>query len=287
MAGNVPIFESVGAALRYARENIRFIAVASVAGAAALTLIGGLNLAAPQFGFVTWIVGRFVEAMVYAAFLGASLLGSEAVRTRWPNDGMRVWAAMAIIGFFLFIVMFVAFIIAGIVMAVGPLAPYMGDLQAAGSDEAAVMAVMVRFAEANPVALLLLTLFLSAIWMLLTSRLYLAAPASVDQQRILSFETWAWTKGAVLRITGARLLLLLPAYFLVFAVTTLFGRLVGINPVDPATQATAASANPAGYLAFVFVTSALAFALYSALEAGLSSYLYRGLKPAETRTPPA
>ena len=287
MAGNVPIRESVGAALRFVRENIRFIAVASVAGAAALTLIGGLNLVAPQFGFVTTIVSSVMQVMVYAVFLGASLFGSAEARTRWLNDGMRVWAAMAIIGFFLFIVMFVAFIIAGIVMAAGPLAPYMSDLTEAGSDEAAVMAVMVRFAEANPVAVLLFTLFFATIWMLLTSRLYLAAPATVDQQRILSFETWSWTKGAMLRITGARLLLLIPANLFVGAIGHLIGRLVDVDTLDPVTHAAAASSNPAGYLAFVFVTGVLTFALYSALEAGLSSYLYRGLKPAEAQTPPA
>ena len=284
---NVPIRESVGAALRFVRENIRFIAGASVAGAAALTLIGGLNLAAPQFGFVTAIVSGVVQAMVYAVFLGASLFGSADVRTRWPNDGMRVWAAMAIIGFFLFIVMFVASIIASIVMAVGPLAPYLGDLESGGSDQAAVLAVMVRFAEENPIPVLLLTLYFGAIWILLTSRLYVAAPATVDQQRILSFETWKWTEGAMLRITAARLLVLLPANLFVGAISHLFGRLIGINTLDPATTVAAASSNPAGYLAFVFVTGALTLALYSALEAGLSSYLYRGLKPAETQAPPA
>ena len=287
MAENVPIRESVGAALRFVRENIRFIAVASIAGAAALTLITGLNLAAPQFGIVVWLAARVVEAMVYAAFVGAVLFGSGAVRARLPNDGLRVWTAMAIIGFFLVIVMFVAFLIAGAVMAAGPLAPYISDLTAAGGDEAAVSAVLLRFAEANPIAVLLFTLFFAAIWMLLTSRLYLAAPATVDQQRILSFETWAWTKGAMLRITGARLLLLIPANLFVGAVSHLVGRLVGINSLDPATHAAAASSNPAGYLAFVFVTGVLTFALYAALEAGLSSYLYRGLKPAETSAPPA
>jgi hypothetical protein len=287
MAGNVPIRQSVGAALRYVRENIRFIAIASVAGAAALTLIGAFNLAAPQFGFVTVIVSGLVQAMVYAVFVGASLFGITDVRTRWLNDGMRVWAAMAIIGFFLFIVMFLASMIAAIVLAVGPMASYVDDLQGGGSDQAAVMAVMVRFAEENPIPVLLLTLYFGAIWMLLTSRLYLAAPATVDQQRILSFETWKWTEGATLRITGARLLLLIPANLFVGAISHLFGRVIGINTLDPATAAAAASSNPAAYLAFVFVTGVLTCALYSALEAGLSSYLYRGLKPAEAQAPPA
>jgi hypothetical protein len=162
----------------------------------------------------------------------------------------------------------------------GPMAPYLEDLQAAGSDNVAVMAVMVQFAERNPLPLLLVMLFLGGIWILLTSRFYLAAPASVDQQRILTFETWPWTKGAMLRITGARLLLLIPANLFVGAISHLLGRVIGINTLDPATVQAAATSNPAGYLAFVFVSGVLTFALYSALEAGLSTYLYRGLKPA-------
>jgi hypothetical protein len=280
MAGNVPIRESVGAAFGYVRENAAFIGASSAAGAGALTLIGGLALAAPQLILVTMIASMFVQALVYAGFLGASLFGSGAVRQRVLGDGLRVWAAMAIIGFLMFIVMFVACMVASIVLVAGPMASYLPDLEAAGGDNVAVLAVMTRFAENNPVALLALTLFLGGIWILLTSRFYLAAPASVDQQRILTFETWPWTKGAMLRITGARLLLLIPANLFVGAIGHLLGRLIGFNTLDPVTVAAAAASNPAGYLAFVFVSGVLTFALYSALEAGLSTYLYRGLKPA-------
>jgi hypothetical protein len=280
MAGNVPIRESVGAAFGYVRENAAFIGASSAAGAGALTLIGGLALAAPQLILVTMIASMFVQALVYAGFLGASLFGSGAVRQRVLGDGLRVWAAMAIIGFLMFIVMFVACMVASIVLVAGPMASYLPDLEAAGGDNVAVLAVMTRFAENNPVALLALTLFLGGIWILLTSRFYLAAPASVDQQRILTFETWPWTKGAMLRITGARVLLLIPANLFVGAIGHLLGRLIGFNTLDPVTVAAAAASNPAGYLAFVFVSGVLTFALYSALEAGLSTYLYRGLKPA-------
>jgi len=124
------------------------------------------------------------------------------------------------------------------------------------------------------------TLFYGAVWMLLTSRLYLAAPASVDQRRVLSLETWAWTKGSVLRITAARLLLLAPANILVGAIGHLIGRALGMNTLDPASVAALAAANPAGYLVYILIAAFLSFALFSSLEAGLSSYLYRGLKPA-------
>jgi hypothetical protein len=287
MASTVPIRESVGAAFRFVRENISFIAMVGLAGAGIMTLIGAVTLASPQLGLVTTMVSSFVQALVYAAFTGATLFGSGAVRARLLRDGMRVWAAMAILGVLLFIVMFVACMAASIVLVAGPLGRYLPDLQAAGDDNVAVLAVMARFAEQNPGALLGLTLFIGGIWILLTSRFYLAAPATVDQQRILTFETWKWTRGAMLRITWARLLLLIPANIFVGAIGHLLGRLVGINTLDPSTAAATAAANPAGYLFFVFVSALLTFVLYAALEAGLSSYLYRGLKPDETPAAPA
>jgi hypothetical protein len=77
------------------------------------------------------------------------------------------------------------------------------------------------------------------------------------------------------------LLLLLPANILAGALGHLAGRLVGLDSFDPATVVAAATSNQAGYLAYIFVAGFISFALYSSLEAGLSSYLYRGLKPAQ------
>jgi hypothetical protein len=287
MAASVPIRESIGAAFAFVRENLRFILIVAVAGAAAVTAVGAVTLAVPAIGLVTTLLSTVAQAFAYAALTAAALFGSGAARMRWTSDGGRVWAAMAIIGFFLFIVMFVASMMASVAMFAGPLAPYLDDLQNAGGDNAAVTAVMMRFVEANPVPLLLFVLFFGVIWMLLTSRLYLAAPATVDQQRILTFETWKWTKGAMLAITGARLMLLLPANIFIGAVSHLIGRAFGFNTLDPASAAATAQGNPAGYLLFVFIAGFLQLALYSSLEAGLSSYLYRGLKPQEAAPPAA
>jgi hypothetical protein len=121
--------------------------------------------------------------------------------------------------------------------------------------------------------------FYFLVWLLLTSRLYLAAPASIDAGRILTFETWNWTKGAVLRITWARFMLLVPAYVLMFALTTLLGRLFGFNVLDGASMQAALSTNPIGIIVFEFVSSFIVLGLYVPLEAGLSAYLYKGLKP--------
>lgn len=284
--GAVPIRESVGAALRFLRENLRFVVMIAALFSAISVAITALSIFVPQAGLFTMVASAAVQAIAHAVFIGAVLFGPGAVQGRWRTDGLRVFAAMAVVGFFLMIVMFVVTFAVGIVLAAGPLSPYVGDLQAAGSDQAAVLAVMTRFVQENPTAVLLALLFCTIVWFLFTSRLYLAAPASVDAQRILTFETWKWTRGATLRITWARLLLLVPAYIFIFALSQLLGRLVGIDPFDGGSIQAAVAANPIGVLTFDFARSFIALTLYAPLEAGLSSYLYRGLKPAGA-VPPA
>ncbi|WP_158765761.1 hypothetical protein [Terricaulis silvestris] len=275
----LPVRDSVGAALRFVRENWRFIAAAAAAGAVATTIAGALALAVPPLGIVTSLASGFIQATTYAAFTGAMLFGAAATRGRLAGDGGRVWVAMAIIAFFMMLVMVVLTIPVFMALAVGPMAPYRDDLAAAGQDRERVSAIMLQFAEANPGALLLVALFYFAVWFVLTSRLYIAAPASVDQQRILSFETWAWTKGATLRIIGARLMLLLPANIFVGALGYLIGQAVGVNTIDVVAATTAAAANPVGFLTYILISTFLTFALYSALEAGLSAAIYQRLKP--------
>jgi hypothetical protein len=280
--GSVPIRESVGEALRFVRENIRFVAIVAAAGAVAMTIISAFAMMSPAMVIPTGLTSTFAQACTYAAFVAAALVGTESVRSRWIADGGRVWAAMALISLLLLIVMFIASMIVSIVLASGPLVPYLDDLQSAGSDNAAVMAVLTRFVEQNPMTVLIVSLFFAVIWFLLTSRLYLAAPATVDQGRILTFETWSWTKGAMLRITAARLLLLVPANILSGALGHLVGRAFGMNTLDPVSAGAVAATNPAGYLIYILIAAFISFLLFSSLEAGLSTYLYRGLKPADS-----
>lgn len=285
--GAVPVRESVGAALRYVRENVRFIALVGAIFAAVSTLISGFTLAVPSAGVFTMVANGIVQAFCYGALVAGALYGVGAVRARWAQDGWRVWAAMVVVGFFMAIVILVFSLPVSIILAAGPMARYAGDLQAAGSDQAQVMEIAMRFVEQNPMTVLIVMLFYGILWLLLTSRLYLAAPASIDAGRVLTFETWKWTKGAVLRISWARMMLLIPAYILMFALTMLLGRLFGFNLMDGASLAAAVSANPVGVIVFEFISSFLALALYASLEAGLSSYLYLGLKPADAGGPPS
>lgn len=279
-AGKVPVTECVGAALRFARANFRLIATMSALGALAGTFFSAIGLYATPLSLPAMLASGLVQAIVYAAFIRVAMGGPDLASQRLVGDGVLVWAAMAVIGFFLFIVLTLGVFAAVIALAAGPIAPYIGELQAAGDDQEAVVAIMARFAEENPGALLALTLFFGGIWLLLTSRLYLAAPASIEAKRVTVFDTWKATKGAMLRICAARLLLLLPAYLLVSALSYLFGRAVGIDTMDFNAVAAAAQANPVGVLVYSLGASFLTLAVYSSFEAGLSAYLYQGLKPA-------
>lgn len=280
MSGQVPIRDSVGAALAGVRENLSFVAIVSLIAASALTAIAALALAVPLLGIFTTIGATILRAFTYAAFIGIALSGAASVRGRVGADGWRVWAAMAVVAFFMFIIMFVLTIPGMIALIAGPMAAYVPELESAGQNNAAVIEIMTRFVREQPGAVLAFMLFYFAVWLLLTSRLYLAAPASADQGRILTFETWSWTKGSTLRITGARLLLLGPAWVLVGAIDMLTARLLGFSTFDPMSAAAVAQSSPPIFLVYAFITTLVTFLIYSSLEAGLSTYLYRGLKPA-------
>lgn len=287
MTTNIPVRDSIGAAMRFVRENWRFVFAVAGIGAVASAALTGLAAAVPQLGLVISVGSWFVQSCIYAVLLGAVLFGAGAVRTRWAANGGRVLASMVVVGFFMTIIMVVISIPVMIALAAGPLAPYAEELQQAGSDETAVMNILMRFIGENPLAVIIVVLFYFTIWILLTSRLYLAAPATVDQNRILSFDTWPWTKGAMLRIAGARLLLLIPANILTGAFGYLVSRAMGFNTLDMTGTAHYMQQNPIGFVAYTLASTFVALALYSSLEAGLSANLYRALKPANVPPPAA
>lgn len=271
--------DSVGLATRFVREHWRFVLAVSGIASAAIAALSALSEATPVLSIVSTLGAGFLQAALYAMFIAAALMGADAARRRWIGDGLRVWASMVIVGFFLFIVFFALSLPVSMVLFAGPLARYAPELERATGNSEAVMAIFVRFANENPGPVLAAVLIMLTVWMLLTSRLYLAAPASVDRQRIQTFETWSWTRGLTLRILGARLLLLGPAYVLTFALGHLIGRTLGLNTLDMAAVAAAAETNPAGFIGYVLVSGFIAFALYSSLEAALSAHLYRLLAP--------
>lgn len=278
IAPPVNVLDCVGAALRFARANWRFMLMLTAVAGVAQVLIIGIELVAPQSAIALIVFGGLLQAFLYAAALGAVLGLTQGFAPRTAQDGIRVWSAMAIVSFFLFIVFFFLLIPGSMILAAGPLGGYVQDLQAAQGDQARVMEIMMRFATANPGWVAGAFIFYALLWLAFTSRLYLSAPATVDQGRILTFETWNWTKGNMLRIIGARLMLLLPAFVLASCVPWLVGSAIGIDGSNPMSLEAAARANPPLVLAYAFVERGVWFAVYTSLEAGLSSALYRALK---------
>jgi len=278
MTTQVSVRDCVGAALRFVRERWQLILIASVAGAAATALLAALGLTSPAVALLCDVAVWMVQAFVYAALTKAALGSKERLVA---GEGLRLFGAMMVIGFFLFIVFFVLIIPGAIVLIVGPMSGYLPEMQRAGQDQAAMMQVMTRFAQENPAPLLAFFAFYGILWFLLSSRLYLAAPATVDAKRVLTFETWRWTRGHTLKIAGARLLLLLPAFILMAALAYLIARALGIDP----NAVSSARSSGLAFTTYIAFDRIVFFAAYLALEAGLSIALYRALKPAEGASP--
>jgi len=270
LAKEALIRPSVGEALWFARRNWRLAFV--VAGAGALMQAAtAVLLGASGFGIAAIVL---VSTAIHAFLVRAALTGAETVRgTPW-TDTLRALAAVVMVGGFALIV---AFMVTYVTMSI-LIAPYIEQAKAAGEDPEAMAQVMRQAIAAQPSVVTWGAAALATLILLLTSRFYLAAPASIEHGRVVVFESWKWTKGNLLRIVVARLWLLAPALVFVFALQSLLGMAVGVNAADPLSWAGAAQANPLGFLAFYLGAQFLQIAIYSTLEAGLATALYGRLK---------
>lgn len=262
-----PVWASIGAALRFAVENWRFVlmvaAVAAAAHALALALLGASLL---------WLFGFAVlAAIVHAVLTRAALSGPGVVRQTARDDALRTLAALSIVALLGLLVFIVGTTLAQAIL----IAPYVDQATAAKADSAAMQALMERAIREQPNAVAGIGLVGALILFALTSRFYFAAPASVDQRRVLAFQSWAATRGHTLRIMVARLVLLGPALILAGAVQAIAGALLGVSFQDTAAVLQRAFADPV----FWGAMQMLQVALYGALEAGLSAHLYRNLAP--------
>jgi hypothetical protein len=155
--------------------------------------------------------------------------------------------------------------------------PHSAEVKAAGEDQEALRAIMNRAVEDDPGVITWTMIGGVVLGFALTTRFYLAAPATIDRQRITLFESWRMTRGNFLRIVGARLLLLGPAFILVSALQALIAGALGVSAGDPVAMLSYAGANPAGFALFYSASIFLQITIFSALEAGLSANLYRSL----------
>lgn len=281
--GKVPIFESVQAAWRGAVKAAPALAPAALLGAVVVTAFNFLSMRAGMSG-------NLIGQMAFSALsgLGVALFFAPAILSALGDDarlspatltrGGRLFAAMAVLGFFLFIVVVVG-ALPGLIMVGLVFAPYQAELAAAQDNPAAAMALFQKVFAEQGAPLLLVGLIYALIWLALTSRLYLTAPASVAENRVASFETWRWTQGNLLRISAARLLTLTPPLLVAALVQAIVTSVLGLNTSDPAAVLAMVKTNPAPFLAATFISTATSFLIYGACEAALSAYLYRGLKP--------
>ena len=283
-APRAPMLDNVGAALRFARLHWQTVALIAAIGAGASVAVSmialGLGNAQTLVTLAISLAATLVSAGIYTALISAALPLPHAPQ-QFIVRMTRMWSAMAVIVFFLVIVGFALVLVCSI--AIGPiLAPYAGAVQAAGQDQGAMMALGARFAQENPGVVAGVFALFSVVLMLLTSRFFVAGPASLEAGRILTFETWKWTKGSMWRIAGARIIVLGPALVLSQTLSLLFARALGFDALQGGLQGVAEH-NPAAYGAFAFVSEFVTILLYQSLEAGLASSFYHALKP---KTPP-
>jgi hypothetical protein len=282
-AGKVPIIESMQAAWRGALKAAPAIVPAALVGALVAT---GLNYLSMRTGLGGNLIGQMGLSVLSGAgvalFFAAAVLASSGKDARLGPGVLalasKLFAAMAVIGFFLLIVMVVG-ALPGLIMVGMIFAPYQNELAAAQNDPTAGMALFRQVFAEQGVSLLLIGLLYGLIWLAITSRLYLAAPASVLENRVASFETWRWTQGNLVRISAARLVTLAPPLIIAGFVQAIVSSLLGVNTGDPAAVLASVQANAAPFIVASFVSTAASFIVYGACEAALSAYLYRGLKP--------
>jgi hypothetical protein len=274
-AGKVPIIQCISQAVAAWRSGFRATvpaaALLGLAGAVLSLILGPQAIATNPAALLSLGAALLGPTALYYAHImrGASGAGYGFSRDSL-RDGVAVFAGVGVVGFFLLLAMIATNVAANAIL----FAPFMEELQDASEDPAVMQAMAERVMAENPTGVLVAFLLFAIVIMLLTSRLYLAGPASVAAHRGRSFETWIWTKGNMLRIIGARLLLLVPAY----ALATLIG-LVAAAPTVALLSGGADAPSALGIavgLGFIGFVQAL---IYQALEAHLAVVLYKGLRP--------
>lgn len=264
-AGKVPVLESARAGITFVGAEWRALLRPMFGGAGALFLAAALLPTAALPAVLVFFVG---VTAAYGAFLRQALGVATGGLQAFGVDVGRLLGSAAIVGFFVLLLMLVAGMAGGVALMT-QLAPYEAQLAQVQGDLAATNTILMGAYEENPTPFLILTALYVLVFYAVTSRLYLTAPATIADKRVRTFETWPWTKGSLLRIAAARFVLLVPLNFLAMMIAQLGGPIA----------AAAGPAAPFAAFAFLMILTLMLMALLAA-EAGLSAFLYRGLKPA-------
>lgn len=272
MSGKVPVRESAAQGLRLLRDQWRLVLSVAVIGALAQTTIFTL------FGgtLIVLALGALAAAPVHAAYVSAAQNGRAPTTSRLFEDAGRVVAAVGMVGLFL-AMLTIVFVLAAMSVLLGPHAE---EIRAAEQNQAEVAAIVERAISAQPQLVFAMLVVFALVWLWATSRFYLAAPASVEERRVVVFDSWTWTRGNTWRIVAARLSVLAPALVLTAVVQLVFGMALGVPTADLIAMSNSAGANPWAFVVFFTLCQFVQIALYASCEASLAAYLYRGLRPA-------
>lgn len=275
--GKVPIVESAKAGFDFMRANLHAVGPAAASGAVLLTAFSLLDAGpvGPILAVVLIAFGVAFRALTFRLALGQDVSGPLGLKL--GRDEMNLFAASLVIGFFMFIIAVMGFVLFAFALSMAAAQAGVTQEQLQG-DQAQVQAAVLAILESPQAMPALAVPVLIAFGMAyLSARLALAGPATIGEHKLMAFSTWRWTEGNGLRILAACFLVVAPLSFvLLFVVNIVAGLVAAATGV---TAATGPSVMVLGVVALVFGLGIYGVIL-PALS-GLTAHLYKGLRPAE------
>ncbi len=187
-------------------------------------------------------------------------------------DELRlILSQFAVLAIVMFIMLVAAFTLVLVAMALA--ASSGASLESIQGDPQALLAAL------GPMGGLLISLLgVLAIAALVAAlvRFSLVQAAVIGERRIAVMAAARWTKGNVMRILAANVLLGTPLFILSMLLAALLKLATGVDPADVRTWANAA---PEALAVAGLVWGSVTYMLMNVPIAGLSAYLYRGLRP--------
>lgn len=281
-AGKVPILETVREAFAFIARDWRGILPIALIGAAVLTPLQVWQQSAGVQGDVGGVLMASVCAgLVNVPFLAAYLRrtasrGEVALTLRAGADELNLGGATVSVAFLGFIIVMIGAMLIGMALAAllvrsGVDANSFSNLP---PQESAAALGKALGADGLVVFFGLIAL-LAGFMLWITARLILAYPATVVENRMLVFSTWAWTKGHALAIVACLVMVMLAAVVLTWIAGLPVGLLLGMVF---GAETLAVPGTPANW-AFAFVSGFFANMFYMPAYAGMAAYLYGGLRP--------
>lgn len=286
--GKVPIGECVSAAGRFFRAHAAAAAPWAAVTAAVMTPVQMLGRQAMAEGdlltnMATSVVGGFITAPLLVGlfragdrFFASATPGPATVALALDRDSLNVGIVNLLISFLAGLIVIVGgfaimMVVAVMVMQSGLTREDLEALQAGGDQQA----ILKQFSEALGaqgqviIGLMIGALLMGLAWM--SARLVLAGPASATQGRVMAFSTWSWTKGNGM---GTLAVLILVGMIGFLGVTLLAAPLAALTS-DAADRPMSEPLALAQTFLAAFGVSWFVLTPF----AGLSAYLYRGLRP--------